>query len=65
MEEYMPLALVTCGYKLLETVALVGMGDIVTQNSFEWLVNDPKMVTATQIICRLMDDIVGHEVCNE
>ena len=65
MEEYMPLALVTSAYKMLATAALVGMGDIVTEDSFKWLFSDPKMVTASQIICRLMDDIVSHKVCNE
>ena len=65
MEEYMPLALATSGYKMLATAALVGMGDIVTEDSFKWLFSGPKMVTASQIIGRLINDIVTHKVRNE
>jgi hypothetical protein len=62
MEEYMPIALVTCGYSALATTSFIGMGDIVTEDSFEWLLNDPNTVRASEVICRLMDDIVSHEV---
>ncbi|XP_050218837.1 (-)-germacrene D synthase-like [Mercurialis annua] len=62
MEEYMPIALVTSAYEMLATTSLLGMGDIVTKDSFDWLFTKPnKMVTASQIICRLMDDIVSHK----
>ena len=63
MEEYMPLALATTGYKLLAVTSLLGMDDIVTEDSFQWLRDDPKMFTACLIISRLMDDIVSHKVC--
>ncbi|XP_040987076.1 (-)-germacrene D synthase-like [Juglans microcarpa x Juglans regia] len=61
MDEYMPLALVTSAYAMLATTSLVGMGEIVTKDSFEWLFSDPKMVTASAVVCRLMDDIVSHK----
>ncbi|KAG6637483.1 hypothetical protein I3843_11G176600 [Carya illinoinensis] len=61
MDEYMPLALVTSGYAMLATTSLVGMGELVTKDSFEWLFSDPKMVTASAVIGRLMDDIVSHK----
>ncbi|TXG46287.1 hypothetical protein EZV62_028215 [Acer yangbiense] len=39
-----------------------GMGDIVTKQAFEWLFTDPnKMVQASSLICRLMDDMVSHK----
>ncbi|PPS18980.1 hypothetical protein GOBAR_AA01626 [Gossypium barbadense] len=47
MEEYMPIALVSCGYPLL-TIA-----------SFAF--NDPKICRASNTICRLMRDIVSHK----
>ena len=62
IEEYMTNALVSCGYFLLTTISFVGMGDIVTKKAFDWVFSDPKMVRASAIICRLMDDIVDHEV---
>ncbi|KDP39014.1 hypothetical protein JCGZ_00771 [Jatropha curcas] len=37
------------------------MGDIVTKESFDWLFSDPKILKASKIICRLMDDIVSHK----
>ncbi|BBH01872.1 terpene synthase 21 [Prunus dulcis] len=59
MEEYMSVATVSICYTFLTTIALLGMGDIVTKESFEWLLNDPKIVRAANTILRLMDDIVS------
>ncbi|KAF2314254.1 hypothetical protein GH714_024527 [Hevea brasiliensis] len=61
MEEYMSIALVTSACAMLVTTSLVGMGDTVTEDSFDWLFTEPKMVTASTIICRLMNDIVSHQ----
>ncbi|GMN20107.1 hypothetical protein TIFTF001_043002 [Ficus carica] len=61
LEEYMPLALVTSGYPLLATTSFVGMGDIVAKDSFEWLFSNPKMVCASALVARLMNDIVSHK----
>ncbi|KAG6689505.1 hypothetical protein I3842_11G178700 [Carya illinoinensis] len=47
MDEYMPLALVTSAYAMLATTSLVGMGELVTKDSFEWLFSDPKIVIAS------------------
>ncbi|KAL4619300.1 hypothetical protein ACB092_06G069100 [Castanea dentata] len=52
---------VTSAYSMLATTSLVGMGDIVTKDSFEWLFSDPKMVRASAVVCRFMDDIVSHK----
>ncbi|KAK3433829.1 hypothetical protein EUGRSUZ_D01105 [Eucalyptus grandis] len=61
LEEYMPLALLTTGYEALSITALVGMGDVVTRDAFEWLLSDCKILRASQIICRFMDDISSHK----
>jgi (-)-germacrene D synthase len=42
MDEYMRIALVTIGYSMFATTSLVGMGDIITKDAFEWLFSDPK-----------------------
>ncbi|KAM7486326.1 hypothetical protein LguiA_002335 [Lonicera macranthoides] len=60
MEEYMEVALVSCGYKMLATTSFVGMGESVTKQAFDWVSNTPLMVKASSVICRLTDDIVGH-----
>ncbi|KAF7847692.1 hypothetical protein BT93_L2719 [Corymbia citriodora subsp. variegata] len=61
LEEYMPLALLTTGYEMLAITSLVGMGNVVTKHAFEWLLGDCKILKASQIICRLMDDIASHQ----
>ncbi|PRQ24662.1 putative (+)-germacrene D synthase [Rosa chinensis] len=62
VEEHMELALVTCTYPMLLTLALVGMGGNVTKETFEWMSQGPKILTASATISRCMDDIVGHKV---
>ncbi|XP_050365371.1 (-)-alpha-pinene synthase-like [Argentina anserina] len=59
MEEYMSVATVSISYTFLTTISLLGMGEIVTKEAFEWLAHDPKIVRASNIIFRLMDDIVS------
>ncbi|XP_019157086.1 PREDICTED: (-)-germacrene D synthase-like [Ipomoea nil] len=61
-EEYMKLATETCGYQMLATASLVGMQeDFVTKDVFDWVDNEASIVRSASIICRLMDDIAGHE----
>ncbi|XP_052289130.1 (-)-germacrene D synthase isoform X1 [Citrus sinensis] len=61
VDEYMTVALVTSGSPMLSTTSFVGMGDIVTKESFEWLFSNPRFIRASSIVCRLMDDIVSHK----
>ena len=62
MEEYMDAALVSSGYRMLTAISFIGMGCFATEKAFQWLIEDPKIVRASTIICRLMDDIVSSEV---
>ncbi|KAK2434604.1 putative terpene synthase [Trifolium repens] len=57
----MALGIVTSGYYLLTTASFIGMGCIATEEIFQWITNNPKIVHAAAIICRLMDDIVSNE----
>ncbi|KAJ0044673.1 hypothetical protein Pint_04332 [Pistacia integerrima] len=61
VEEYLKVSLVTTTYKMLATTSFLGMGQIADKKAFDWLANDPKIITASTIICRLMDDIVSHK----
>ncbi|KAG8479380.1 hypothetical protein CXB51_029129 [Gossypium anomalum] len=65
MEEYMPIALVSCGYWVITISSFVGMEESITKETFNWAFNDPKIIRASSIICRLMSDIVGHKVEQE
>ncbi|KAM7486317.1 hypothetical protein LguiA_002326 [Lonicera macranthoides] len=61
MEEYMEVALVSGAYIMLATTSFVGMGESVTKQAFDWVSNNPLIVKASSVICRLTDDMVGHE----
>ncbi|KAG4215821.1 hypothetical protein ERO13_A01G200800v2 [Gossypium hirsutum] len=60
-EEFRDNALPTSGYGMLAITAFVGMGDVITPETFEWATNDPKIIKASTIICRFMDDIAEHK----
>ncbi|WOG83243.1 hypothetical protein DCAR_0102418 [Daucus carota subsp. sativus] len=64
-EEYMRVALVSGAVKMLSVASFVRMGDIATREAFEWLSKDPLVVNGLSVICRLSDDIVGHEFENQ
>ncbi|KAI3735794.1 hypothetical protein L6452_15309 [Arctium lappa] len=61
MEEYISVSFITSGYKLLATASFVGMGDIITEESFKWLCSNPPLLKASCAICRFQDDIVTHK----
>ncbi|MFQ6670836.1 hypothetical protein Gotur_035586 [Gossypium turneri] len=65
MEEYMLIALVSCGYWHLTISSFVGMEDSITKETFNWAFNDPKIIRASSTICRLMNDIVSYKVEQE
>ncbi|KAE8693425.1 (+)-delta-cadinene synthase isozyme A [Hibiscus syriacus] len=60
-EEFRDNALPTSGYAMLAITAFVGMGDVITPETFKWAANDPKIIKASTIICRFMDDIAEHK----
>lgn len=62
MEEYMGVSLVSSGYALLTIISFVTMEDIVTKGYLEWLLSNPEILRSSEVIARLMDDIVSHKV---
>ncbi|CAA3027396.1 vetispiradiene synthase 2-like [Olea europaea subsp. europaea] len=62
--DYMSNALITCTYYYLTITSLQWM-KFVTKEQFEWLSNKPKVLVASLIICRLIDDIATYEVEKE
>ncbi|KAF8028583.1 hypothetical protein BT93_E1270 [Corymbia citriodora subsp. variegata] len=62
MEEYMPIALSSAAIGSILAWSFLGMGDVVTKDVFDWLLfSDPKMVKASSVVGRLMNDIAGHK----
>lgn len=65
MDEYMKLALVSGAYMMLSTTSLVGMmEEPISVQDFDWITGEPPILRAASVICRLMDDMVGHGVRN-
>ncbi|CAL5405701.1 unnamed protein product [Camellia sinensis] len=60
-EEYMRVALVTGAYTMLATTSLVGMGEVVSNEAFDWVSSDPLIVQASSVVCRLMDGMLSHK----
>nr|GEY15925.1 beta-caryophyllene synthase-like [Tanacetum cinerariifolium] len=57
----MSVAFVSSGYSMLITTCLVGIGDVVTDESFKWALVKPPIVKASCAIDRIMDDITSHK----
>lgn len=62
LEEYIHISSETSCYALMTTTWYIFMGDIATEDIFKWVSNEPKIVNASAVLCRLMDDIVSYEV---
>nr|WCC60123.1 terpene synthase [Pityopsis ruthii] len=61
-DEYKSITNTTAGYKMLTTSSFVGMpGDMATEESFKWALNNPPIIKAAADVSRIMDDIVGHK----
>ncbi|KAK5834291.1 hypothetical protein PVK06_018168 [Gossypium arboreum] len=60
-EEFKTNALSSCGYAMVTITSFIGMGDIVTPETFKWAASDPKIIQASTIICRFMDDVAEHK----
>ena len=58
----MSVAATSVGNTMLSVMSSVGMGDNIRKEAIEWLANDPKILRASNIIFRFMDDIAGHKV---
>ena len=62
LEEYMGVALASCGYRMVTASSFIGVECLVTEKTLQWLSNNPKILRASTVVCRLMDDIASNEV---
>ncbi|KAF7822843.1 (-)-germacrene D synthase-like [Senna tora] len=60
-KEYMENAMVTSLTLLLQSASYLGLGNSATKHVFDWLFNDPKILKASEIICRLIGDMSSHK----
>ncbi|XP_051125075.1 germacrene A synthase-like [Andrographis paniculata] len=63
-EDYLSNGHITCTYFYHTMVSLLGMKSL-TEKEFEYLHQKPKMIVASGINCRLIDDITSYEVEKE
>ncbi|XP_049379108.1 probable 5-epi-aristolochene synthase 4 [Solanum stenotomum] len=61
VSEYLSNALVTSTYYLITTAAYLGMKSA-TEQDFEWLSTNPKILEANATFCRVTDDIATYEI---
>ncbi|XP_024964824.1 beta-caryophyllene synthase-like [Cynara cardunculus var. scolymus] len=60
-DEYLSVALVSSGINMIVSSSFVGMGDLVTDDSFKWILTKPLIFRQSNVIGRLLDDIVSHK----
>ncbi|CAH1429913.1 unnamed protein product [Lactuca virosa] len=59
--EYMKNGLITSAYNVISKSALVGMGEIVSENALAWYESHPKTLQASELISRLQDDVMTYQ----
>ncbi|XP_042400333.1 alpha-humulene synthase-like [Zingiber officinale] len=62
LEEHLSNSLVTTAYPVLICACYVGMDQVASKEVFEWVASFPKIIKASTMICRLMDDVTSHEL---
>ncbi|KAG8492539.1 hypothetical protein CXB51_009782 [Gossypium anomalum] len=61
LKEFKANALSSSGYAMLAITSFVGMGDMITPETFKWAVSNPKIIEASTIICRFTNDVTEHK----
>ncbi|KAI3787134.1 hypothetical protein L1987_41369 [Smallanthus sonchifolius] len=59
--EYMKNGLITSAYNVISKSALVGMGEIVSEDALAWYESHPKVLQASELISRLQDDVMTYQ----
>jgi hypothetical protein len=62
VEEHLQVSARTGACHLLACTSLVGLDDVATKDSFDWVSTMPRIVENLCIILRLLDDIMTYEV---
>ncbi|KAK1408564.1 hypothetical protein QVD17_40445 [Tagetes erecta] len=59
--EYMKNGLITSAHNVISKSALVGMGEVVSEDALAWYASHPKILQASELISRLQDDIMTYQ----
>ncbi|KDP46456.1 hypothetical protein JCGZ_12939 [Jatropha curcas] len=60
-EEYINNGLVTSAYIVIPAASFIGMEKVVGSKEYQWVKENPKIVNASKLIGRLMDDVTSRE----
>ncbi|XP_076883244.1 germacrene A synthase 2-like [Bidens hawaiensis] len=59
--EYTKNGLITSAYNVISKSALVGMGEIVSEDALAWYESHPKILQASELISRFQDDVMTYK----
>ncbi|KAG5568414.1 hypothetical protein H5410_064573 [Solanum commersonii] len=60
-EEYKRNATITVSNQMILITCLIVAGEFISNETFEWMINESLVAPASSLINRLKDDIIGHE----
>nr|U3LVZ7.1 RecName: Full=Beta-caryophyllene synthase; Short=LaCARS; AltName: Full=(-)-beta-caryophyllene synthase [Lavandula angustifolia]AGL98419.1 B-caryophyllene synthase [Lavandula angustifolia] len=60
MKEYLKVALISSGYMMMTINSLTTIEDLITEEEFNWILSEPRILRASLTITRLMDDLAGY-----
>uniref|UniRef100_M1BUD1 Caryophyllene/alpha-humulene synthase n=1 Tax=Solanum tuberosum TaxID=4113 RepID=M1BUD1_SOLTU len=60
-EEYKRNATITISNQMILIACLIVAGEFISNETFEWMINESLVSPASSLINRLKDDIIGHE----
>ncbi|KAJ6837864.1 (-)-germacrene D synthase-like [Iris pallida] len=60
-EEYLNVSLMSFAYPMVISVSLCLMAEDLSKDTLDWLLTVPKIVKASSVVCRLMDDLVSSK----
>ncbi|PKU75703.1 Alpha-humulene synthase [Dendrobium catenatum] len=61
LEEHLRVTLITAGYSLITCASYLGMKEVISKDTYEWVANLPKILKSINIVGRLMNDIGSYQ----
>ncbi|KAH0460644.1 hypothetical protein IEQ34_011307 [Dendrobium chrysotoxum] len=61
LEEHLRVTLITAGYSLITCASYLGLKEVISKDTYEWVASLPKILKSINIIGRLMNDIGSYQ----
>ncbi|KAI0508094.1 hypothetical protein KFK09_014228 [Dendrobium nobile] len=62
LEEHMRVSLITAGYSLITCASYLGMKEVISKDTYEWVASHPKILKSMNVVGRLMNDIGSYQL---